>query len=216
MIHHPRLTLLEAINPKLYKETVSFVEENPEFTVLLPYTALTEYPIGFNKNPGEPFDPYAPTNIFETLIYGIASAGVRSDYGNAQYKQIVSYLRRYNYFEENMEFPFKVQPKKIQVYKDFINILLQNDIITSQMKLQDLDLVKQVKGIGVTAISLCHDLYGDRQLLPYTDRQFYLGFAKLYNIPKKPTKNQMLDVTNKWTNKKIGHMFIDQCFYYYK
>lgn len=214
MTHYERLSLIATTNPIWYQEIVSFVEENPEFGVLLPYASLTSYPIGFNKNPGEPFELDAPRNIFETLIYAIAAAGVKMDYGYSQYKQIVSYLRTVDFFEENMEFPFKIQPKKIQIYKDLINILLQNNININSMKMDDLELVKQVRGIGVTAISLCEELYGDCKIIPYTDRQWYLGFSKLYNIPK-PTKKQILDITNKWTNKKVGIMFINQCSRYY-
>lgn len=214
MTHYERLSLIASINLTWYQEIVSFVEENPEFGVLIPYVSLTKYPIGFNKNPGERFAPDAPRNIFETLIYSIAAAGVNMDYGHKQYKQIVTYLRSVDFFEENIEFPFKIQPKKIQIYKDLINILLQNNIDINQMKMSDLELVKQVKGIGVTAISLCEELYGDGQTIPYTDRQWCIGFSKLYNI-SKPTKKQILDITNKWTNKKVGIMFICQCYYYY-
>lgn len=214
MSHYERLSLIAKTNPTWYQEIVSFVEENPEFGVLLPYASLTRYPMGFNKNPMEPFVLDAPRNIFETLIYSIAAAGVKMDYGYSQYKQIISYLRTVDFFEENMEFPFKIQPKKTQIYKDLINILLQNNININSMKMDDLELVKQVRGIGVTAISLCEELYGDGQIIPYTDRQWYLGFSKLYNIPK-PTKKQILDITNKWTNKKVGNMFINQCSRYY-
>jgi len=211
---HQRLRLIASVNPIWYQQIVSFVEENPEFGVLLPYASLTSYPIGFNKNPGEAFNPDAPRNIFETLIYSIAAAGVKMDYGYSQYKQIVSYLRTVGFFEENMEFPFKIQPKKLQVYKDLINILLQNNININQMKMEDLELAQQVKGIGVTTIGLCEELYGNGQVVPCTDSQWRKGFSKLYNIPK-PTQKQILDVTNKWTNKKVGIMFINQCSRYY-
>ena len=214
MEHHNRLMLVNLVNPDLYNQILDFVKENPEFYVLLPYAAITIYPLGFNKNPGEPFDPSAPKNIFETLIYTIAHAGVKTKYGYEQYKQLVTYLRTIDYFEENMDYPFKVQPKKLQTYKDLINILLQKDININKMTLNDLELVKEIKGIGVTAISMCEQLFGDGQIVPYTDRHFKNGFSKLYNI-QTPTKKQILDITNKWTNKKIGTMFIRQCHNYY-
>lgn len=214
MSYFDRLSLIASSNPIWHQEIINFVEQNPEFIVLLPYVALTEYPVGFNKNPNEPFNPDAPLNIFETLIYSIAASGVKMDYGHKQYKQIVTYLRSVDFFEENMDFPFKIQPKKIQVYKDLINILLQNNININLMKLEDLELVKHIKGIGITTISLCHELYGDGQIIPYNDRQWIKGFSKLYNI-ENPTKKQILEITNKWKNKKVGNMFICQCSRYY-
>ena len=50
--------------------------------------------------------------------------------------------------------------------------------------------------------------------IPYTDRGFKSGYSKFYKI-SKPTKRQMLDTTQRWTNKTVGIMFIMQCFYYY-
>ena len=209
-----RLNLIASLDPEWYTQIVEFVQDNPEFNVLLSFTSLTRYPMGFNKNPGETYDPYAPSNIFETIIYCIAASGVKMTYGYAQYKQIITYLRESNYFEKDMVFPFKIQPKKVQIYKDLINILLENSIIISKMSISDLEIVKQVKGIGVTTISLCEQLFGDMQTVPYSDRGFIKGFGKLYKIDK-PTKKQMIETTNKWRNKKVGTMFIYQCYYYY-
>jgi hypothetical protein len=215
MSYHERLMLIDSINPEWCAEIVSFIQENPEFEALIPYSSLTKYPVGFNKNPGERFNQYAPRNIFETLIYAIASAGVKMEYGYAQYKQLILYFRTTNFFEEDMEFPIKIQPKKIKIYKSLINILLQNDISINLIKFEDLELIKQVKGIGITAISLCEEFYGDPvlQLVPYTDSQWCRGFSQFYNI-SKPTKKQILEITNKWTNKRVGIMFINQCCRY--
>jgi hypothetical protein len=135
-------------------------------------------------------------------------------YGYSQYIQIISYLREINIFEENMVFPFKIQPKKEQIYINLINILLQNDIIINEMTLDNLELVKEIKGIGITTISLCETLYGNITSIPYTDRNWVHGFSKFYNIIN-PTKKQILEKTNKWTNKRVGIMLIEQCFRYY-
>ena len=209
-----RLQAIATINPEWHSEIVSFLEDNPEFGVLIPYVSFTKYPCGFNKNPGEPYDPDSPRNIFETLLYSIAAAGVNMSYAYKQYKQIIHYLRETDYLEEDMEFPFKIQPKKVQIYKDLINILLQKDINISHMTLEDLELVKQVKGIGITTLALCQTLYGDGHLIPYSDKNFISGFGKLYGIDK-PTKKQMIETTNKWKNKRVGNMFIYQCYHYY-
>ena len=213
IIQHERLILISLIVLSWYQQIVDFVKENIEFEALIPYASLTSYPVGYNKNPGEAFDSEAPKNIFETLIYCIANAGVKATYGYSQYKEIVLYLRTVNYFEEDMNFPFKIQPKKIDIYKNLINILLQNDININLMKIDDLELVKQVKGIGVTTISVCENLYGNGQTIPYTYSQWCRGFSKFYKI-LKPNKKQILNITNKWTNKKIGIMFISQCSRY--
>ncbi len=211
---HQRLQVIAQFNPEWYSRIVAFVAENPEFEILLPYSSLTEFERGFNKNPGEPYDPEAPRNIFETLIYSVAASGVKMVYGYKQYKQIIGYLRSVNYLEENMVFPFTVQPKKHQVYKDLINTLLRNDIITSEMTLEHLEIVKKVKGIGVTSLSLCHHLYGDGQLVPYSDRNFIKGFCKLYKM-SKVSKRQIMEITNKWKDKKVGTMFVYQCCHYH-
>ena len=107
-----RLNLIACLDPEWHFQIVQFVADNPEFNVLLPFTSLTRYSMRYNKNPGETYNPYAPCNIFETLIYCIAESGVNAKYGYAQYKQIITYLRENNCFEKDMVFPFKIQPKK--------------------------------------------------------------------------------------------------------
>jgi hypothetical protein len=209
-----RLQVISQFNPEWHLRIVAFVEENPEFEILLPYASITEFEFGFNKNPDEPYNQEAPRNIFETLIYSIAASGVNMKYGYKQYKQIIGYLRSVNYLEEDMVFPFKVQPKKQQIYKDLINILLRNDIITSEMTLEHLEIVKEVKGIGITTLSLCHRLYGDGQLVPYSDRNFIKGFCKLYK-KSNVSEGQIIEVTNKWKDKMVGTMFMYQCCHYY-
>lgn len=210
-----RLQTIAHVDREWYQQIMSFVEKNPLFQPLLPYASLTKHPIGFNKNPGENYDPDAPRNIFETLIYCIAESGVNAKYGYKQYRDIVNYFRQTDYYEENMEFPFKIQPKKIQVYKDLINVLLDKDIDIPNMTLEDLEHIKTVKGIGPTALAMCHQLYGDGQYIPYTDRYFIGGFKKLYNIDK-PTKKQIIEATNNWDDKRVGTMFIYQCYHYYQ
>ena len=137
ILQHERLILISLIDLSWYQQIVDFVKENIEFEALIPYASLTSYPVGYNKNPGEAFDSEAPKNIFETLIYCIANAGVKATYGYSQYKEIVLYLRTVNYFEEDMNFPFKIQPKKIDIYKNLINILLQNkDVLLKNLILK--------------------------------------------------------------------------------
>lgn len=209
-----RLHILSITNPNWYNQITDFVKENPEFEKIIHLCSLTEFPVGFNKNPNENFNPNAPKNLFETIIYSIASSGVNLKYGYSQYLQIITYLREHNIFEENIIFPFKIQPKKVKIYQNLINILLQNDIIINEMTLEDLKLITDVKGIGITTISLCETFYGNVTSIPYTDRNWIKGFSKFYNI-KNPTKTQILEKTNKWTNKRVGIMFINQCFSYY-
>lgn len=209
-----RLQMIQSVDPDWYNQVVEFVEENPEFFKVIHLTSLTKYPVGFNKNPHEPFEPNAPRNIFETILYAVACAGVNMNYGYQQYVQIVSHLRTICIYEENMEFPFKVQPKKLTIYQNLINLLLQNNVNINEMTLDDLLLVQQVKGIGITTIHLCYQLFGDNiDMVPLSDRNWVKGFSKFYKIPN-PTKNQILEKTNKWTNKRVGSMYINQCFNY--
>jgi hypothetical protein len=123
-----RLNIINFINPSWYRQITEFLGDHPTYSKLIPIVALDEYPNGFNKNPHETDDD-APRNIFETIIYGLAHAGVDVEYGKTQYLQIVEYLRKNDIFTENMEFPFDVQPEKVNTYKGLINTLLENGLL---------------------------------------------------------------------------------------
>ena len=220
ILQFDRMSIIAMKDPVWFQDISRFLEENTEFQQLLPYVALTRFPIGYNKNPGETYRPDAPSNLFEAVLFGIAESGVRATYGQNQYNQIMTYIRNMPlcdiYFQE---FPFRVQPKKQPIYHNFIQVLIkhgfknQTDLNTiSQLH----NIADELKGVGPTTIHLCEMLFGSSNevTIPYTDRGFRSGYSKFYKIPK-PTKRQMLDTAQKWTNKTVGIMFVMQCFYYY-
>lgn len=216
-----RMSIILMKDPVWFQAISDFLEENPEFEHLLPYVALTCYPIGYNKNPGEIYRADAPSNLFEAIIFGIAESGVRAVYGQAQYIQIMTYIRNMSLCDIKFdEFPFRVQPKKQSIYHNFIQVLIKHGY-KKQTDLNTIthlhNIIHELKGVGPTTIYICEMLFGNinEVTIPYTDRGFISGYSKFYGI-SKPTKRQMLDTAQRWTNKHVGIMFIMQCFYYYK
>lgn len=210
-----RLSIINFINPSWHKQITEFLVEHPAFNKLVPIVALDEYPNGFNKNPHET-DADAPRNIFETIIYGLAHAGVDIDYGKSQYLQMTNYLRKYDVFTENMEFSFDVQPEKIKTYRGLINRLLELNIIVNDLKYEDLHLIEDVEGMTESTITLLHLLYDEvttDRCLPYGDKQFNRGMSMFYNL-ESPTKAELKAITETWGNKKVGLMFIIQYAHY--
>uniref|UniRef100_A0A6C0KQ30 Uncharacterized protein n=1 Tax=viral metagenome TaxID=1070528 RepID=A0A6C0KQ30_9ZZZZ len=210
-----RLTIINFINPGWFRQIISFLDENPTFHKLLPIVALDEFPSGFNKNPHET-DPDAPRNIFETIIYGLALANVDIDYGKSQYVQMVNYLRDINVFTENMEFPFDVEEKKVRTYQELINTLLENNIIITEMKFEELPVVENVWGMTESTITLLHLLYNEVEsdrCLPYNDKQFKRGMQMFYEL-EDTSEDKLKEICSKWTNKKVGLMFVVQYAHY--
>jgi hypothetical protein len=182
---------------------------------LLPIVALDEYPPGFNMNPCE-VDPYAPHNIFETILYGIAHAGVDVDYGKEEYIRMTEHLRKVEKFTHNMDFPFHVKPNKKRTYRELINTLLNKNIEITELKYEQMHEVEGVWGIGESTITLLHLLYDKEEsdkVLPYSDKQFNRGMCMFYNL-EKPTKKKLKEITNTWRNKKVGLMFVVQYAHY--
>jgi hypothetical protein len=192
-----------------------FLEEHPSFNKLNPIVALDEYPNGFNKNPHET-DPDAPRNIFETILYGLAHAGVDVGYGKTQYLKITHYLRQFDEYTHDMDFPDDLQPEKVITYRALINRLLDVNIGITEMKYEDLHLVEDVPGMGESTITLLHLLFDkvtSDKCLPYGDKQFNRGMRMFYNL-ENPTKEDLKKITDTWTNKKVGLMYIVQYAHY--
>jgi hypothetical protein len=211
-----RLSIINFINPSWYKQITEFLAEHPGYNKLVPIVALDEYPSGFNKNPHETDDD-APCNIFETIIYGIAHANADIEYGKSQYLQIVNYLRKHNYFTENMEFPFDVEEIKVRTYIELINTLLENNIIINEMKFEELHIVENVYGMTESTLTLLNLLYAEvtsEKVIPFSDKQFNRGMGMFYDLKEKQTIEQLKEITNTWNNKKVGLMFIIQFAHY--
>lgn len=210
-----RLSIIHFINPGWHKQIVDFLQQHPSFERLLPIVALDEYPCGFNKNPHET-ETNAPTNIFETILWGISHAGVDFKYGDQQYFQMLKYMREVPYFTENMDFPFEVQEKKIKTYKSLVNICLDNDINPHELSLADMPLIEYVEDIADSTIAQVYLLYGDvsdDNVIPHADEYFNKGIEMFYGIPK-PNRAQIKTITDTWSNKKVGLMFITQYAHY--
>jgi hypothetical protein len=210
-----RLHIINFINPSWYKQIIEFLDEHPSFKKLIPIVALDEYPNGFNKNPHED-DKDAPRNIFETILYGLALAGADVDYGKSQYLMILNYFRECDVFLEDMELPYETQPEKVPIYNALVNKLINENIMITELKYTDMEIIESVEGMTESTITLLHLLYDkvtSEKCLPYGDKQFKRGMSMFYNL-ETPTKEQLKRITNTWTNKKVGLMFIVQYAHY--
>lgn len=210
-----RLHIIQFINPSWHKQITEFLEEHPSFSKLLPIVALDEYPPGFNKNPHES-DNDAPRNIFETILYGIAHAGVDVEYGKAEYLKVSKYLRTIDNLTPDVDFPFSMKPNKKRTYRELIKTLNEKNIPVTELTYEQFHEVETSWGIGESTITLLHLLYDKLEsdkVLPYSDKQFNRGMCMFYNL-EKPTKRELKAFTNKWTNKKVGLMFIVQFAHY--
>ena len=210
-----RLTIINFINPNWFKQITEFLCEHPNYVKLIPIVALDEYPNGFDKNPHES-DENVPLNIFETLIYGLAYANVDIDYGKIQYLLLIKHLRQFKVLTKNMDFPEETQPEKVRTYRELINTIIDNNIVVSEFKYEQLHLIENVWGMTESTITLLHLLYDvvttDR-CLPYGDKQFKRGMSMFYDL-ENPTKEELKEITNTWTNKKVGLMFVIQFAHY--
>lgn len=212
-----RLHIINFINPSWYKQINEFLEKHPSFNKLIPIVALDEYPNGFNKNPHED-DKDAPRNIFETILYGLAFAGVDIDYGKEQYLLMLNYFRKCVVFTEDMEMHENTQPEKIPIYKALVNKLLEEEIIINELKYtpEHMAIIESVEGMTESTITLLYLLYDEvtsDRCLPYGDKQFKRGMSMFYNL-ETPTKDILKEITNTWINKKVGLMFIVQYAHY--
>ena len=210
-----RLHIINFINASWYNQITDFLDEHPSFKKLIPIVALDEYPNGFNKNPYED-DKDAPRNIFETILYGLALAGADVDYGKDQYLMMLNFFRQCDIFTEDMDLPDDTQPEKVPIYKALVNKLLETDIIINDLKYEDMEIIESVEGMTESTITLLHLLYNEvtsDKCLPYGDKQFKRGMSMFYDI-ENPTKEKLKSITDTWTNKKVGLMFVVQYAHY--
>ena len=214
-----RLHIINFINPSWYRQITEFLIENPAFTKLIPIVALDEYPNGFNKNPHED-DKDAPRNIFEIILYGLAFAGADIDYGKIQYLLMLNYFRDCQEEEitKDMEMPKNAQPEKIPIYKALVNKLLEKNIALDKLMYnpEHMKIIESVEGMTESTVTLLYLLFDEvtrDRCLPYGDKQFKRGMSMFYEL-NNPTKSELKDLTDKWTNKKVGLMFVVQYAHY--
>jgi hypothetical protein len=210
-----RLNVIYLINPSWNQQIREFLTEHPDFNKLIPIVALDEYPCGFNKNPHESDDD-APRNIFETVLYGISHSSLSVEDGKKHYLEVIAFFRETNVIQKDMEFPFDTTSKKLNTYREFVNKLLENNIVINEMKYSDIHLAEEISGIGDSTIDLVHLLYAntdDECVIPYTEPHFIKGMEMFFEITDI-TYEQMKEITSTWKNKKVGLMFIIQYAYY--
>jgi hypothetical protein len=210
-----RLNIINFINPSWYKQINQFLDENPAYNKLLPIVALDEFPTGFNKNPYES-DEDAPLNIFETIIYGLAHANVDIEYGKLQYLKLIHFFRNNDIYTNNMTFPDDIQKDKISIYQDLINTILNNNFSLHLFTYDHIHVIQNIAGMTESTITLLHLLYDENtsdKCIPYHDKQFNRGMQMFYNLEHTDVSS-LKEITNTWTNKKVGLMFIVQYAHY--
>jgi hypothetical protein len=214
---HLRMFIIYSINKPWYDQIIQFVSENESFSKLLPIAALDEYPIGFNKNPYEN-DPNPALNIFETLLSGIAYDGSDIEYGGEQKILMLNYFREFKELSYDMKLPDDVQSDKIPLYKSLIKMMLDNNISIDELSYtpEHINLIENIDGMPESATTLLHILYDDvssDKCIPYGYKQFKRGMSMFYNL-ENPSKDELKEIVNNWTNKKVGFMFIVQYAHY--
>ena len=212
-----RLHIISFINFSWYIQISEFLQEHPSFNKLIPIVALDEYPNGFNKNPNED-DKDAPRNLFEIILYGLAFAGADIEYGKYQYLLMTNYFRCCDVFIEDMDMPEDAQPEKVPIYKALINKLLDEDIDVDDLVYtpEHMEIIESVEGMTECTVTLIYLLFDEvtrDRCLPYGDKQFRRGMSMFYGL-ENPTKAELKAITNTWTNKKVGLMFVVQYAHY--
>lgn len=210
-----RLYLISFINQSWHDQISDFLTEHPAYKRLLPVVAIDEYPIGFNKNPFEN-DPDCPKNIFETILNGLGYAGADIEYGKQQFLMMKSYFRQFEHLTEDMELPEDTQPSKVPIYRALIKKMNEAGLGVDDLTYDHMDLIESVEGMTESTITLLHLLYDEvtsEKCLPYGDKQFKRGMCMFYNL-ENPTKEELRAITAKWTNKKVGLMFVVQYAHY--
>ncbi len=211
-----RLVLISLINKSWFNQLVQFLKENEDFVRLLPIVAFDEFPTGYNRNPYEN-NHENPSTIFETLIYGISTGGFTMAQGKKEYAKILRYIKENDEFADDQHFPFKIPPKKLKTYHDIFKILNQHNIKPKEMQFEHIELIKDVVGVTANNLAVLYLLYADindERVLPYHDDQFKDGMQKYYQLPDNYTKEDLQALTAKWTNKKVGMMFVIQYLHY--
>jgi hypothetical protein len=218
-----RLLIINHANPSWYHQVIDFVNEHKSFNKLLPIVAFDEYPTGFNKNPQEEEkrdkDDYtAARNIFETILHGLAYAFSDIDYGYEQYLLMILFFRNINDLRDITGLPEDTDPEKVHIYLRLIEMMIENNITMDELSYtpEHMELIESVPGMTESTITLLHLLYGETtsdKCLPYNDKQFKRGMSMFYKL-EDPTKEKLKEITDTWTNKKVGLMFIVQYAHY--
>lgn len=213
--YEERLTVLMEINQPYAIEIVMFMETNPEFLKIGHLISLTEFPVHFGLNPGEPENKELPIGVFEHLVYYIANAGVHRNYSHKQWLMIKNYIRTHQSLKD-LTSNLTIQPKKIKVYNDLYNLLIKFNINAYDLNInQALILCQELKGVGDGCVTHLQTIFNQPVTTPdYSDIGFKKGFMKFYNLDKQPTKKQVFEKSKDWSNIKIANSLMHQAYHY--
>lgn len=212
-----KLAIINHINPGWFKQIIEFLEAHPEFMKLLPIVALDEYPVGLNKNPQEN-EKNAPSNVFETVLFGIGHANSDVVEGKSQFIAMLAHIKSIDIYNgEPIEFPPDVIPYKAMVANRLVRALLDRNMRMEDLLLEHMDdIIEHVEGVTKNTIALVNLIYAEKDaesVIPYRDSYFIAGMEMLYGL-QDMTKEQIKEKTDTWDNKKVGVMFLIQYAYY--
>lgn len=212
-----KLSIIYHINPGWLKQITDFLEDHPEFLKLLPIVAIDEFPVGLNKNPYEN-EKNAPTNIFETVLFGIGQADSEVAEGKEQFVLMLSHIKSVDIYNgEPIEFPPAVIPFKAMVANRLIKALNDRDMKMEDLRLDHMDdIVEHVEGVTKNTIAFVNLIHAEKDaesVIPYRDSYFIAGMEMLYGL-ENMTKEEIKAKTDTWKNKKVGVMFLIQYAYY--
>ena len=172
-----RIEQLLASDPGWAQEVFDFISKNPAFQPYLWLAPLT-------RNFDEHVD--APKNVFDEVLYQLASSGVRATFAFDQYLRLRAHFRT---SFPSLDFQFRVSPGKLRYYTSFINKMtacgLQPNELTYEQFISN-DFARDVIGIGQTSLSNIASKYGgDESVFPSTDRAIVHSINKLFGMTKK-------------------------------
>ncbi len=206
-----RINAIYETNPEYGERIMVFLDKNPEFSSIARLFPLSDKMTCFTKESD-------PTTCFEFLLYYIAEAGVNAKYGHAQWLLIKDHIRAHDTKPFDGLFTLKLQPKKVQVYKDIETYLSANFIGNPyKLTLNDVEkMQKEIKGIGDGCLTFLYTIYDtSRVYLPdYSEIGFKKGFQKFYNLPKMPTKKQVMDKSKNWSDIHLVNELLHQVYNY--
>ena len=212
-----RMSFLEAFHPTFAVEVKVFFEQNPIFAPYKHLIPITPHPLRYGLNRGELLLPSSPVLLFEYLVFYVCESGVNHVYADKQWDAILPWLRENDYDLLKMceHPPIKLQPKKIQVYRDLATYLNSQGIHPEEMTLE-MCLALEIKGIGVSTKNFLREAFGGDaykssiDCVSYTDRNMVGGLRKVYGENASPKK-----IAATWGDyKNVGNAMCFQVFHY--
>jgi hypothetical protein len=203
-----RLALISQLDPAWYETIENFLIHNPEFG---PYTYLVpiQRPIHNTRLKHKYF--------IDHLIFYICEAGVNRNYSQKQWGIIKPFLQENDYNIGFMvdQLEGQLQPKKREIYRDLWAKIKAININPLEFSLEHL-LSTKIKGVGAGCLGQLKQFWStNNNAVEITDRGFVEGFAKVYQLDKKPTPSQIQKKIEGWGCEKIvGSLICTQIYHY--